>query len=524
MKLITKLGAKSVVKLAAKLLVGAFALLLAPYSYSAQSVSTKIYNPYSSIRAMGMGNAFTAVADDYSLIMYNPAGFSRKKNNEIQVSLLGAGVSAKTLTIAGDIDKASKTTGTDADKAQAVSDVLEQYYGQSLGGKLQALELFWVRNGWGIALLPLDMTIDMSINRQLGPAIDLNIRGDTSIAFGFGKEITKYIDAGLTLKYVHRVSVEEIVPAFELATDPNVLSDNRFREGTKTDFDLGFMWRPNWFNQSNTDEFESVKVEPALTTPEEPKVESKEEPKKEEPKASETKTEEKKVEEERKPQAEGDAKEVKVAAEDAKKDTKTAETSAAITGESMPPTPAVDTEIAKEKNKVESPQKEEAKLEEVKTIEVKGAVPAESEEKLPLTLGLVIHNVIGGEFTLSKQVNKSATEVPTKMHRVIDIGSQYLLRDGEDFKVRYMLDFKNALHPEITLNKSFHTGIEFDYSPNTWFKAQLRAGLNQGYYTAGASFLFAIINIDVATYGEEVGSASSKLENRVLAAKLGFNF
>jgi hypothetical protein len=72
-------------------------------------------------------------------------------------------------------------------------------------------------------------------------------------------------------------------------------------------------------------------------------------------------------------------------------------------------------------------------------------------------------------------VNKNAIEVPTKNYRVIDVGSEYLLRDGEDFKIRYMLDFKDLLHPEISLNKSFHTGLELDYSPNTWFKSQFRA-------------------------------------------------
>lgn len=489
-----------------KSLVGILFSILSLNSYAAQSLNTKISGPYSSIRTLGMGNAFTAVADDYSLIMYNPAGFARKKHNEIQFSLLGAGVSAKTLTIADDIKKASDTVGTDSAKAQAVSEVLEKYYGQSLGGKVQAIEFFWVRNGWGVALLPLDLTIDMSINKQLGPALDLNVKGDTTAAVGFGREINKYVDAGVTFKYLHRISVEEIVPAFELATDPNVLSDKRFREGTKFDFDLGFMWRPNWFNRSTTSstaETEPVKVETTVAVPEEtklePKIEANEEPKKEEAKTEEKKSEEKTADEGRKPQAEGDATEVKVAGDEAKPETKPAEGPAAAADVVVPTAVKAET----------------------KTAET--SVP-ESEERFPLTLGFVVHNVIGGEFTLDKIANKLATEVPSKQYRVIDLGSQYMLRDGEDFKIRYMVDFQNILHPEITLNKSFHTGIEFDYSPNTWFKTQIRAGLNQMYFTAGASLLLGVFNLDFATYGEEVGSADTKMENRVVAAKLGFNF
>ena len=536
-----------------------FIFIFALASNAAQSLSTKINNPYSSIRALGMGNAFSAVADDYSLIMYNPAGFARKKHNEIQMTLLGAGVSSKTLTIADDVKKASDTVGTDAEKAQAVSDVLEKYYGQSLGGKLQAMEIFWVRNGWGIALLPMDLTIDMSINKQLGPAIDLNVKGDTSIAFGIGKEITQYIDAGLTAKYVHRVSVEEIVPAFELAVDPNVLSDKRFREGTKADFDLGIMWRPNWFGSSEKIN-EVVKTEPKAeiggkdSKTEELKTNETQMDKKTGPteQATEQNTEsimdanakpdgksdgksDIKSENERKPQSEDNVKGSGVE-ESSSAQTTTLSKDEALGSkdqpkkEAMAPTAVENSATVNEKLKPFDPKAVGAKAIETKDKTSESETPGlelsspEKEEYLPLTFGLVVHNVIGGEFTLSKQVNKNATEVPTKLHRVIDIGSQYMLRDGEDFKIRYMLDFKNILHPEISLNKSFHTGIEFDYSPNTWFKTQFRAGLNQMYYTAGASLLFAVINIDVVTYGEEVGTATTKLENRVLAAKLGFSF
>lgn len=462
--------------------------VLTSYSFAAQTVATKIYNPYSSIRALGMGNAFTAVADDYTLILYNPAGFARKKHNEVQFSLVGAGVSSKTLTLTSDISKASDTQGSDADKANAVSDALEKYYGEALGGKIQAIELFWVRSGWGFAFLPMDMTIDMSINRQLGPAIDLNIRGDSTFAIGYGKEVYPNVDAGITLKYVHRVSVEEILPAFELATDPNILSESRFKEGTKFDFDIGGMWRPNWFNKGQVvaDAIKADAPKPVLT----------------EPVKEEVKPEEKKPEEERTPQAEGEPKEVMVAQE-----AKPAEG----------PASAADAVVVPKT--IDLPSKEEAKIETKKTEEAAG-----NEGNYPLTLAAVMHNVIGSEFTLSKMVNKNASEVPTKMHRTIDLGSQYMIRDGEDFKIRTMLDFKNILHPEVNFNKAFHAGFELDYSPSSWFKTQFRVGMNQMYYTAGASFLFAVLNIDIATYGEDVGTAETRKENRVMAAKIGFNF
>lgn len=442
-----------------KAIITIFVLLASLNVYSAASVNAKVSGDYSSIRALGMGNAFTAVADDYSLIFYNPAGFARKKHNEFQFTLVGAGVSGKTTTIANDITKASETTGTDSDKANAISTALEKYYGQSLGGKLQAAELFWIRNGWGVALLPMDLTIDMAVQKQLGPALDLNVKGDSTIAFGMGFELAKNIDVGFTAKYLHRVAISEVVPAFELATNSNVLSEKRFKEGTNADFDIGILWKPSWFNS----------------------------------KTEETKSEDKKSEV-REPQAEEAAAEAQLA-EAAK-------------------------ELDKKSDSEEVGTEDEKKLE-AKKIET---VLAEDEGSYPLTFGFVVHNVIGNGFTLTKQINKSATEAPKKLYRVIDIGTQYLLREGEDFNIRVMLDFQNLLHPEVDSAKMLHAGLEFDYSPSTWFKTQIRGGYNQGYATAGVSLLFAVINIEVATYGEEVGTASTKLENRVLAAKLGMNF
>ncbi len=427
---------------------------------AADSLSTKITHHYDSMRALGMGNAFTAVADDYSLIFYNPAGFAKKKANEVQFSVVGAGVSPKTTKLADDIKKAADVQGSDAVKAQAISDVLDQYYGQNLGGKLQAAEMFWVRKNWGVSLIPVDLSIDMSINRQLGPAIDLNVKGDTTLAYGYGKEVTRYLSVGATAKFVHRISVEQSVSALELASNSDILSSKRFKEGNLVDFDFGVMWTPAWFGHTVVKEEkpDGLKVESKLTS-----------------------TAEEKKEEKREPQAENEL-------DQAEKE---------IVGV----------------EKKEEPKKEDKPV--VKEVRV---------DKLPLTLGLVVHNVLGGNFSQSKMINKDAIDVPTKMYRVVDVGSQYVISEFGDLTIRSMLDFRDLMHPEISFNKSFHAGLEFDYSPSGWFKSQLRGGINQMYYTAGATLLLGVLNIDFVTYGEEVGSTSQKLENRVYAAKVGFNF
>lgn len=495
-------------------IVSLIALCLSVNSFAA-NISNN--NNYNSMRALGMGNAFTAVANDYSLIFYNPAGFARKPYNEVQVSLVGAGVAASTLTFADDIKKAGDTPGSDTDKANAISAALDKYYGKTMGGKIQAVEMFWVRQGWGVAILPLDMNFEMTVNRQVGPVIDINLKGDSNIAAGYGTSFNKEIDWGISGRFIHRVALDQSITAIDLANDSNIFAQDRFKEGTAVDFDLGVMWTPSWFgggSSSPAPEPTPAPAAPAAPEATSPPADAAAKP--EEKKAEEAaKPAEAKPEEQRAPQAEGDATEVKVAEEKKAEEAKPADATAAD------PVAKPEGEAGVVKLGEEKPP--EAKPEEPKKEETVAEEKSEAGSS-PLTFGLVVHNVLGSSFTLSKMVNKDATTAPAKLERTVDIGTQYLLVNGEDFKIRAMLDAKNLLHPLASANRCLHAGIEFDYSPSGWFKSQFRAGMNQMYYTAGATLLLGIVNIDVVTYGEEVGTTNNKIENRVMAAKLGFNF
>lgn len=451
-------------------------------AWAAESLNTKIHNQYNSLRALGMGNAFTAVADDYSLLFYNPAGLARKKTGEIQFSLVGAGVSDKTTKIVKDIDDASKSGTTESEKAQAISDALEPYYGAPLGARVQAIEFFWVRPNWGIALLPLDLTIDIGVHRQLGPALDLNIKKDTTIAYGYGGYLTNTLAAGITAKFIHRDSVEQAVSALELASDSNILSTNRFKEGTNIDFDLGFMWSPRWFSKDPVIEKEKDDDDAA-----------------------------------------DDADEATPSAKVGKAKVKNQRS---IASEEQPAEEKIeDLELTDQEEKPAEPPP--------KPIKKKAHAKAKKKEKSssenlaihdPLTFSLVVRNVISENFSKSTAINKDAVEAPAKNPRVVDVGANYEFAKWGGLTLRTTLDFRNLMHPNTTFKKSTHAGLEIDYSPNGWFKTQLRGGLNQMYYTAGATFLFGILEIDAVTYGEEVGTTTTSIENRVYAAKVGFNF
>ncbi len=53
------------------------------------------------IRAMAMGNAFTAVADDFSAVYYNPAGLSQKSGHEVELNVMYGAPQFEVTTLSG---------------------------------------------------------------------------------------------------------------------------------------------------------------------------------------------------------------------------------------------------------------------------------------------------------------------------------------------------------------------------------------------------------------------------------------
>lgn len=141
------------------------------------------------------------------------------------------------------------------------------------------------------------------------------------------------------------------------------------------------------------------------------------------------------------------------------------------------------------------------------------------------TFGLVLRNVLETKFTSSMHLlSKDTTEPPEQMYRVLDLGTKWEYPSFWLFSGRGVMDFRDIMHPAYNFKKGLHIGFEFDWTVASWWKGSYRFGLNQGYFTAGASALFSLFNLDLVTYGEEVGPYSDPSENRVYAIKMSVNW
>jgi hypothetical protein len=217
-------------------------------AHAEEGVHTSIHRQYQSPRAMGMGGAFVAVANDYSAVLYNPAGLARLEKWHFNGSI-GVGLSAEQfLGFIQQLDQASKIENEN-DRFNATVEVLQKNYGKQFSLSAGLLQGSFVTTNWGLHVIPADLRLDMRVHNQGTPAINVRAFMDTTIAFGYGRafaheNIPGRFSWGVTTKAVHRGYANKQVNALDLSLDPEVIKPSDLRDGMTVDFDLGLLYTP----------------------------------------------------------------------------------------------------------------------------------------------------------------------------------------------------------------------------------------------------------------------------------------
>lgn len=357
-----------------------------------------IYQPYVSARALGMGNAFTAVADDYTALFYNPAGLARFEEGQINLAI-GAMADSKVKPLVDDIGAASGSS--DADNIQQMVNLLESNYGNHYSARLTALNAVWVRPRWGFGIIPVDLSVELSIHQAAMASLNVVATQDTTIAYGRGWDVNWFsghrISLGVTGKAVYRGYYNKAILASDLALDSNILKASDAAEGATFDFDFGSLWTPK-ISQSSWWRF------------------------------------------------------------------------------------------------------------------------------LRPTFGFTVRNVVDYGFTTNSHFIHENSGEPPKLGRRFDVGSLFELPDWWIFKTRLAADLRDMGHENWTFKKGSHLGAEFLWKIRSWWQGGWRVGVNQGYFTAGFTGKFGIFMLDLATYGEEVGTSESPKASRRYTLKASLDW
>ena len=159
-------------------------------------------------RALLMGDAFTAVNDDEFTLFYNPASLARHKNDLTLYPFSGY--------LAGTNILADMKRFEDfPDEPVAASDVLMNYPVHASAAVAPGFKLF----NFGITFIANE-SIDALLRNPAHPMLDLDVRSDKGVAFGFGlplgpNRISKksasgsQTSLGFSTKYIERTGVRD---------------------------------------------------------------------------------------------------------------------------------------------------------------------------------------------------------------------------------------------------------------------------------------------------------------------------
>ncbi|MBN8540028.1 MAG: hypothetical protein J0L82_06540 [Deltaproteobacteria bacterium] len=196
-----------------------------------------------SIRAMGMGGAFTAAVDDFSAIFYNPAYLARMEESDTNLSLLHAGLDEKFPSFFGDLNSLSNSS----DITQVI-DFLGKNSGNHYSARLGLLNAYFARPGWALAVLPVDFSLEMRVGQSVGPQLQLIARQDSTIAYAKawnGKLESGKLSFGATAKAIYRGYFNKSLNAVDVAFSDNVLGPEDAAEGLTVDGDFGVLYSPD---------------------------------------------------------------------------------------------------------------------------------------------------------------------------------------------------------------------------------------------------------------------------------------
>jgi len=142
--------------------------------------------------------------------------------------------------------------------------------------------------------------------------------------------------------------------------------------------------------------------------------------------------------------------------------------------------------------------------------------------KMLPTLSAVLRDVGGTKYNLEEALLSDAEEDPEETESSLDVG--FALYPIKHNYSRFTItgEYRDLLSENELKNDMarYHIGLEW----NSYDLFFIRAGLNQGYWTAGIELAFSKFQLQIASFGEEVGDESEEIERRNFIIKFTTRF
>ncbi|MEW6380485.1 MAG: hypothetical protein AB1611_12885 [bacterium] len=214
-------------------IIGVTILLLAAGSVQAKEMPSF----WKGVRPLGMGGAFTAIADDHNALFCNPAGLDKVPHWSFAVLNPMIEIGENGQELYEDIQD------TDFDKTEEVTALLRKHMGEHQHVRTSLFPHF-VKRHFGFGVLGQG-AIDAEINNPQYPEVDagalVDVAGVGGAGFGFLQDHA--LRVGITAKYIQRQRLQETYTPAQIASDD---FDQRIEDdtldGSGIGFDLGTLY------------------------------------------------------------------------------------------------------------------------------------------------------------------------------------------------------------------------------------------------------------------------------------------
>ncbi len=216
-------------------------MVLMVLAMSVPGISAKEYPTFHrGVRPLGMGGAFTAVADDENALFYNPAGLSEISTLQLGIFNPLIEVSKKT------IDMVNDAQDTDFDDTGETTNFLRDYVGEHQHARAAlfphvGFNIF----GFGAMVGGIGQaTVDLEVRNPVWPEAHIDMVVDKGLLGGVGGKLPLTgLRAGASIKMISRDSLEEVYTATEIASDNfDSQMDDDQNSGSGVSLDLGAIY------------------------------------------------------------------------------------------------------------------------------------------------------------------------------------------------------------------------------------------------------------------------------------------
>jgi hypothetical protein len=138
------------------------------------------------------------------------------------------------------------------------------------------------------------------------------------------------------------------------------------------------------------------------------------------------------------------------------------------------------------------------------------------------SLTAVVHDVGGTNFTLAKGIfTTNNNPPPPPQQQSVDVGVAVFPIFDNHTRGSFAVEYRDVLNYNSAMPLyDLHAGAEINFN-DVFF---IRGGMNETYWTAGLEFAFGHSQIQLASYGEDIGTPPYYTEDRRYVIEYAFRF